>query len=142
MSVWQDQANGELGDSQIQTLRRHRHPALELPEPGDDWAAAETNLDRRDIQVLMQANAIQHHSWEKVHPEREYSGGAYQRQRWTTDRDVYEWIQANLTDTDECPGEGCHATGVSNPRGVEGYRCTNDNCGERLTEAQARELIR
>jgi hypothetical protein len=124
-----------------QTLRRHRHAALELPEPGADWALAETPLDRQQLQTLSQLGAVAHADWEPVEPDREYSGGNYQRRRWETDPTHYEWIQHHLTDAEECPADGCHATGISNPADAAGYRCNNEACDERLTEAEARRLI-
>lgn len=133
-----------LTESTVHTLRRHRTAALELPPPGEDWALAETALEGRDLQTLSQIGAVRQHSVERVRvsAERADNGGNYTRKRWETDRGVYEWVQDHLTDAAECPGDDCHATGVFNPPGAEGYRCNNDDCDERLSEAQARTLIR
>jgi hypothetical protein len=130
-----------LARSDAQTLRRHRQAALELPEPGDDWALAETRLTRQDLQTLSQVGAVTPEGREHVSVDREYSGGAYSRQRWVTEPVYFEWVQDHLTDARECPAEGCHATGIYNPPSAEGYRCNNDDCDERLSEQQARELL-
>jgi len=131
-----------MGDTEQSLLKQNRQAALSLPEPGDDWACAETDLERQDIQTLKQAGAIRHHSWEYVEPEREYSGGNYQRQRWVTVGEVYRWIKQHLPTPNECPAPDCHATGMHNPKGVDGYRCSNDECDRELTREEAKRLIR
>ena len=124
-------------------LRCNRETALRLPEPGDDWALSETDMEDKDFYLVRELGLISSIGDERVRvaAERDHGGGNYIRKRWTTDPDAYRWIQDNLGDVTECPAEGCHATGITNPKGVDGYRCTNDECDEELTEAQARELI-
>lgn len=127
----------------VSRLRAHRETAMALPEPGPSWALAETDLSEQGFRVVKQLGVITSVGWErvKVAADRDDGAGNYDRKRWVTDPTAYEWIQAHLSDATECPADGCHATGIHNPKGVGGYRCSNDDCDERLTREQAEAIV-
>jgi hypothetical protein len=124
-------------------LIKFRSAALELPEPGTEWAVANTDLDSGDIQRMKEVGAVVPTGWERVTVSKDYDTGSgnYERQTWRTVKDVYNWIQDNLTDISECPKRGCHATGISNPEGVDYYTCSNESCTVELSRAEAKELL-
>jgi len=125
-------------------LIKFRSAALELPEPGGDWAVANTELNGGDIQRMKEVGAVITAGWERVDVDREYERGSgnYERRRWKTVPDVYEWIQDNLTDISECPKRGCHATGIHNPEGLDYYTCSNEACNVKLTRDEAKGILK
>jgi hypothetical protein len=128
-----------LSYSVEQKMRSHRAAALKLPEPGEDWALAEVSLSHADLQQMHRLEAVRHAGTEIV--EVGENGDNSKRNRWETDPDVYGWIQNELASTPECPADGCHATGVTNPKDAEGYTCSNDECDVSLTRQEALDIL-
>lgn len=129
--------------SDAKNLIKFRSAALELPEPGGEWAVANTELGSGDIQRMKEVGAVVPTGWERVNVDKDYDTGSgnYERRTWRTVQDVYDWIHDHLTDIRECPRPDCHATGISNPKGVDHYTCSNEDCSVELTRTEARELL-
>jgi hypothetical protein len=137
-----DHESQAVTNANARKLKQFRTIALSLPEPGDDWAVSDTSLNGGDIQRMKEVGAVECVGWERVDVDKDYpnGGGNYNRNRWRTDPDVYAWIHEHLTNVAECPADGCRATGVSNPRNVDGYKCTNADCDRTLTRTEAKRL--
>jgi hypothetical protein len=132
-------AGESLEYSQCQKIRSERTAALKLPAPGEDWALAEVSLEHAELQHMTRVGAVNHAGTEIVTVGED--GDNSKRNRWKTDPAVYQWIQKNLASTPECPAEGCHATGVTNPKGEEGYTCSNGECDVSLTRQEALDIL-
>jgi len=134
---------GKSNANAVSTLRGLRSDAVRLPDASDTWASIEYDISKRAIQKFKQAGVVERAGFEKapINPD-DPSAGTYERNVYRTDADAYEWIQANLSEVPECPAPDCHATGIHNPAGVDGYRCSNDECDRELTREEAERLIR
>jgi hypothetical protein len=114
-------------DSTSQTLRQrlriNAHKLQALPEPSETWTLSEVGIDADLHNWLTRTPVIETVDYERVPIK-----GCRQKSKrhvYQTDRDWYDYLQEILEQVDLMP---CGHRGIRNPRGVEGYTCTNDDC--------------
>jgi hypothetical protein len=139
MSKHQSLAPDTLPNSRQQPLRAKRLAALELPPPSVEWSHRDVPFGHAALLVFKQNDIIEKTGteWARVGDGTSTSP----RHTWRTVPEMYAWIQKHLTSDSECPADGCHSTGVRNPRGREGYTCRNDDCTVTFGRDKARELM-
>lgn len=130
---------GTFSDRAISVLRSRRDAAMRLPPHGEPFAIAEVGIEQGDILAFKQQGIVSQHDYERVRTGNPDSYSTNRRTLWMTSRRVHDWIQANMGDLTECPGEDCHATGIVNLG--DGFTCSNDRCDARFGRETAKELI-
>jgi transposase len=126
-----------LTNDQSRTLQTERTAAKTLPAPDEVVARCELDISTSAFRRFTENRILVKAFRERV---LETADGTT-RWRWRVAPGVHEWVKTNLTNTTECPADDCHATGIHNPRDVDGYQCTNEACDETFGREVAEEVM-
>jgi transcriptional regulator with XRE-family HTH domain len=127
--------DGDMG----QTLTSNPQAARELLRVEPPFRRRDLNISDSLFYKFRSVRVIEHASERPTQADDEHA--PWYSWEWQPAPDVRGWIREHIDPAGTCPAADCEATGVSNPRGVEGYRCSSETCDYDLNRREAREVL-